>query len=84
MYKYEFTPSADKELRKLPINIQKLIIVKLDYFISSGHPLLFAQHLINFEMGQYRFRIGDYRVIFDLEDEVIVILSVGHRKNIYK
>ncbi|OGG08857.1 hypothetical protein A2154_02175 [Candidatus Gottesmanbacteria bacterium RBG_16_43_7] len=84
MYKYEFTPGVDKELRKLPLKIQKLIIVKLDYFASSGHPLIYAQHLINYEMGQYRFRIGDYRVIFDLKDETIVVLSVGHRRNIYK
>lgn len=84
MYTYEFTPLALKELKKLPKDWQKKIVQKLDYFISSRKPLSFATHLINYEIGQYRFRIGDYRVIFDLEDEVLVILSVGHRREIYK
>lgn len=35
-------------------------------------------------LGSYRFRIGDYRVVFDLEGDQIVILRVGHRREIYK
>jgi mRNA interferase RelE/StbE len=35
-------------------------------------------------LGPYRFRIGDYRVIFDLVDDEIVVLRVGHRREIYK
>ncbi len=35
-------------------------------------------------LGSYRFRVGDYRVIFDLEGEEIVVLRVGHRKEIYR
>ncbi|MCK4791223.1 MAG: type II toxin-antitoxin system RelE/ParE family toxin [Desulfobacteraceae bacterium] len=35
-------------------------------------------------LGTYRFRIGDYRVIFDIEGEEIVVLRVGHRKDIYR
>ncbi len=35
-------------------------------------------------MGTYRFRVGNYRVIFDLDDEQIVILRVGHRRDIYR
>lgn len=84
MYTYEFAPRAVKELSKLPKDWQKRIIQKLDFFVSSKEPLSFTQHLINFEIGQYRFRIGDYRVIFDLEEEILVILSVGHRREIYK
>jgi mRNA interferase RelE/StbE len=35
-------------------------------------------------LGEYRFRIGDYRVIFDIEGNEIVVLRVGHRREIYK
>ena len=43
--------------------------------------LAFAESLTKTTLGQYRFRIGDYRVVFDLEDdEIIVITDVGHRK----
>ncbi|PIU83448.1 MAG: hypothetical protein COS68_03990 [Elusimicrobia bacterium CG06_land_8_20_14_3_00_38_11] len=35
-------------------------------------------------MGMYRFRVGDYRVIFDVDKNNIVILRIGHRKKIYR
>jgi len=35
-------------------------------------------------LGTYRFRIGDYRVIFDIEGKDIVALRVGHRRDIYR
>jgi len=84
MYTLEFSPTALKELKKLPKNIQKQIITKLEYFLSANNPLLFASRLINFELGQYRFRVGDYRVIFDVTEEKIIVLSLGHRKDIYR
>lgn len=84
MYKYEFTSRALKILDKLPQEIQKHIIKKLDYFLSSPNPLDFASHLKDTDLGSYRFRIGDYRVIFDIKDEIIIILTLGNRKEIYK
>jgi mRNA interferase RelE/StbE len=36
------------------------------------------------EIGTYRFRIGDYRVIFDLEGNDVIVLRVRHRKEIYR
>jgi len=43
-----------------------------------------AERLTNSRLGNYRFRIGDYRVIFDLEEYDISVLRVGHRKEIYR
>jgi mRNA interferase RelE/StbE len=84
MYRVEFTPAALKGLQKLPRSVQKTIIKKIEFFLSSGRQLAFAHGLLNSELGQYRFRISDYRVIFDLEEETLVVLKIGHRKNIYK
>jgi len=50
----------------------------------KGNPLQYAESLTDPELGSYRFRIGDYRVIFDIESNDIVVLRVGHRKEIYK
>jgi len=50
----------------------------------SKEPLEYARKLVNPKIGTYRFRIGDYRAIFDIEGEDIVILRIGHRKDIYK
>ncbi|MBC8254135.1 MAG: type II toxin-antitoxin system RelE/ParE family toxin [Ardenticatenia bacterium] len=36
------------------------------------------------KLGTYRFRVGDYRVIFDVEDDKVIILRVGHRRDIYR
>lgn len=84
MYKIVFRPQAEKELKKFPASLQLQIIRKLKYFLSSADPLHFASSLKDHDLGSYRFRIGDYRVIFDLEEETLVILSVGHRREIYK
>lgn len=83
-YRYEFTKPAFRQLARLPKTIQRQIIKKLDYFISARDPLGFANRLINSDIGTYRFRIGDYRVVFDMENETMVILAVGNRKDIYR
>lgn len=84
MFTWEFTSEATRDFKKLAPEIQKRIVKKLDYFASSGIPLKFAERLVDYEIGEYRFRIGDYRVIFDMEEETIVVLTLGHRKDIYK
>ncbi|MEK7633891.1 MAG: type II toxin-antitoxin system RelE/ParE family toxin [Patescibacteria group bacterium] len=84
MFFYVFKKQALKDLQKLPKDIQKRILTKLDYFVVSDNTLNFAESLVNFEIGQYRFRIGDYRVIFDVEGVKIIILTLGHRRKIYK
>lgn len=82
--RYLFRPSAEKKFGKLDSQIQARIIKKLEFFISTPNPLEYAEQLTDHKIGYYRFRIGDYRVIFDVEDETIIILSVGHRREIYK
>lgn len=81
---WEFTEKSKRQFIKLDNQIKKRIINKLDFWMESADPLRFAENLTNSELGEYRFRIGDYRIVFDLEDRKIVILAVGHRKEIYK
>lgn len=82
--RYAFTPHALKDLKKLSPEVKKRIVRKLEFFIASSNPLTFIEHLTNYEVGSYRFRIGDYRVIFDLEGDILVVLKVGHRREIYR
>ena len=81
---YFFKARAFKQLKQLPRNIQIRIIKKLDFFCLQDDPIGFAESLVRSEIGSYRFRIGDYRIIFDLEEEGVMILLVGHRKDIYR
>ena len=82
MYKILVTKRASKDLEKLDQQIRTGIIKKLKDYSQS--PLHFARKLIDPAIGSYRFRMGNYRVIFDIDDDNIVILRVGHRKDIYK
>lgn len=84
MYQYEFSPEGKRQLRALPQEIQRLIIKKLDYVITSDTPLSLAKRLIHYSAGQYRYRMGDYRIVFDVKEQMIVVLGVGHRREIYK
>lgn len=85
MYQIKFKASADKRFSKLPKDIQIRIIRKLEFFLSQQDPLFYAEILTNPIIGTYRFRIGDYRIVFDLEDdEIIMIVDVDHRKDIYR
>lgn len=80
---YSFKPAALRQLEKLPKIVQKRIIKKLDFYCASSSPLKFAEHLVDKRLGSYRFRIGEYRVVFDIEKNQIIILLVGHRREIY-
>lgn len=79
-----FTHSAFRQFKKLGNDIQKRIDEKLIIYISQPNPLRFADKLQDFRFGSFRFRVGDYRVLFDTKDDLIVILKVGHRKDVYK
>ncbi|MCR4292457.1 MAG: type II toxin-antitoxin system RelE/ParE family toxin, partial [Candidatus Kuenenia sp.] len=48
------------------------------------NPLLYSEKLSDPALGTYKFRMGDYRVIFDIEGNDVVILRIGHRREIYK
>ena len=82
--RYSFKGNSGDEFANLPKNIQIKIKQKLGFCMSSPNPLHFAEHLNNFSLGEYRFRIGDYRVAFDVENNVAKILKIGHRKDIYR
>jgi mRNA interferase RelE/StbE len=81
-YRLAYTQRAVKDIGRLDANVIKRIGNTLLRFIDN--PLQYAEPLTDSALGSYRFRIGDYRVIFDIEDNDVVILRVGHRKEIYK
>ncbi len=77
-----YTRRAEKDIRKLDPSIKPQIgkaLLKL-----QNNPFEHSEKLTDSIIGAYRIRIGDYRVIFDIEGKDIVILRVGHRKEIYK
>jgi len=79
-----FTRSAFHQFQKLDRSAQERINEKLRFYISQQNPLKFAEPLKDPRFGNWRFRIGNYRVLFDAEGNTIIVLNVGHRKDIYK
>jgi mRNA interferase RelE/StbE len=81
---YIFSQEGKKDFKKLPFEIKKSVVQKLDFWISSGESLFFAKRLINSNAGEYRFRVREYRICCDVIGENLVVRRVGHRKEIYK
>jgi len=77
-----FTPAAWRDWQRLPQQTQNRLQAKLVFYAHD--PLHYAVKLTNSGIGQYRFRVGDYRIVFDVTESAIVILTVGHRKDVYK
>ena len=81
-YEFIYTRRAAKDIQKLDEITKKRIDKTLVRYAEE--PLKYAERLIDSRLGDYRFRIGDYRVIFDMDRGNIIVLRVGHRKQIYK
>ncbi|MFA6106785.1 MAG: type II toxin-antitoxin system RelE/ParE family toxin [Patescibacteria group bacterium] len=84
MLRFDFTKAAKKELDRLPADTGKRIVEKIIFYCSQSEPLRNAKHLSAVGGKIYRFRIGDYRVVFEAEKNGILITKVEHRGNIYK
>jgi len=81
-YRLVYTKRALRDIEKLDIVVKKQISSKI--LLLAKNPLKNAKKLIDFRLGQYRWRIGNYRIIFDIEESNIVVLRIRHRKEIYK
>ena len=72
------TKKAKGDLEKLDRLVQKRLVAKLQFFAQD--PTNYAEKLKDAQIGNFRFRIGSYRMIFDLEDKKILIHRIGHRR----
>lgn len=86
-YIVEFSKHGETTFLALPKVIRNRIEKKIRFFLVSGNPLSYAEKMQGFE-NWFRFRIGDYRVLFSLKNQklvmILLILKVGHRKDVYK
>ena len=81
-FRLVFTDRARRDIEQLDTLARKRI-GKSICALESG-PLAKSKKLIESKLGTFRYRIGDYRVIFDLHGKDVVILRVGHRREIYR
>ena len=85
MYKILFTKRAYKSIRKVPKNVATRIREKLDRIANDPYAKFANLKKLQNRPG-YRLRVGDWRVIYEIKDEklIILVLDIGSRGEIYK
>ncbi|MBE9050852.1 type II toxin-antitoxin system RelE/ParE family toxin [Nostocales cyanobacterium LEGE 11386] len=80
-YQIGFKPKAIKDLEKFSVDIRERIINKIEAMQDELQGDV--KRLTNFT-PEYRLRVGDYRVLFELEEQTIMIYRVKHRSKAYE
>ena len=86
-YSVETTARFDKEFKKLDRYTQKMIKAWIEKnLVGCENPRAHGKALTANRTGQWRYRIGDYRLICLIKDNELIILAmtVGHRREIYE
>ena len=86
-YSVLFTQKAKKQLSKLDRNTAKLIASWLKKNLEGCvNPRIHGKALVANKAGQWRYRVGDYRILAEIRDEevIILLLQIGHRRESYK
>jgi mRNA interferase RelE/StbE len=80
-YDVQFKPRAVRDIERLPSRIQAQVLARIEKMSNDlkGD----VKRLTNFT-PEYRLRVGDYRVLFEIEKETIVIYRIRHRREVYR
>jgi mRNA interferase RelE/StbE len=83
-YSLEFTTSAAREYRSLDRQVQRRVATKIEELCSNPFPP--GAKKLQGEPDHYRVRAGDYRVVYRVDGRrvVIVIVRIGHRREVYR
>lgn len=86
-YQIIFNKKADKQLRKIDIIQQRMIVNWIERNLeNTDDPKKLGKALKGNLKNYWRYRVGDYRIIAEINDDEIkiLIINIGHRKDIYK
>jgi len=83
-YRIALSPMAARQLRKLDAQVRRRIQAALDLLAEQPRPPS-ATRLVG-GAGEWRVRTGDYRIVYEIEDErlFILVLRIGHRREVYE
>ncbi len=82
-YEITYAQSALKSLRKLDQSVARRVLTAIDALARNPRPPGCLQ--LKGGSGEMRIRVGDYRIVYDVNDGevVVLVLAVGHRREIY-
>jgi len=86
-WRVEITRTAEKQIQKLNRAAQESIVRFLRERIRlAENPRQWGKPLDGDKVGLWRYRVGDYRLICDIQDEriTVLVIRVGHRKDVYR
>ncbi len=86
-YHVEFSAKAKKSLKKMDKFTASMILGWIRKNLEGcENPRQHGKGLVANHSGEWRYRIGDYRLIAEIEDDkvIILMLNIGHRKEIYE
>lgn len=83
-YRVELAPAAVRQLRKLDPPVRRRIQAAIELLADQPRPPAATQLMGG--SGEWRVRTGDYRIVYDIEDDILLVLFlvVGHRREIYR
>ncbi len=83
-YRIELSKRAERVLENLPARVQSRLIQGIDGLADDPRPR--GVEKLRGEQNAYRIRVGDYRILYEVHDQVllILILRAGHRREVYR
>jgi mRNA interferase RelE/StbE len=86
IYRVEILPKAQKELERIPKKQRKLVEDTIESLARNPRPAKYKPLKGMMYKGLCRVRSGDYRVIYQIRDDVLVVtvVTVGNRKDVYR
>ena len=83
-YRIEVTPAAQRDLKALPRDVLKRVDAKI--LALADNPRPFGSRLLRGQERLFRVRVGDYRIVYQIEDDrlVILVVRVRHRGKAYR
>lgn len=79
MYEIRFTANALRRFEKLDNETQKRVSAALERI--RIRPEEYVERLVGAHL--FKLRVGDYRIVLDVKENEIIVITVGHRKNVY-
>jgi mRNA interferase RelE/StbE len=74
-YSVKLTPKAERDMKKIPSEFQRALCEELISLSGERHPKKWTHRIIR-QRGLYSVRVGDYRAVVTLQDNIMIILVV--------
>ena len=80
-YEVQFKPRAVRDIARLPSRVQARLLARIE---EMSNDLKGDVKRLTNSTSEYRLRVGDYRVLFEVEEKTIIIYRIRHRREAYR